>query len=80
MPLHDIKVGVWCALSATRITGPILFLDTINSDGYSRQAPTHFVFSLSDDENEDRFFQENSATAHTASNPIVQLPIQPVIQ
>jgi len=61
MPLHD-KVGVWCALSATRIIGTILFLDTINSEGYSRQAPTQFVFSLSDDENEYRFFQENGAT------------------
>jgi hypothetical protein len=69
MALHDIKVGVWCALSATRITGPIiLFLE-----GYSRQAPTLFVFSLSDDEKEHRFFQENSATAHTATNSITIL-------
>ena len=25
VPLHDITVGVWCALSATRIMRPILF-------------------------------------------------------
>jgi len=49
------KVGLWCALSVTRIIGTILFLDTINSEGYSRQAPTQFILSLSDDENEYRF-------------------------
>ena len=64
------KVGVWCALSATRIIGTILFLDTKNSEGYSRQAPTQFILSLSDDENEHRFFQKK----------MVQLPIQPIIQ
>jgi hypothetical protein len=74
MSLHDIKVGVWCALSATRIFGPILFLDRINSEGYSRQALTHFILNLSDDdENKYRFFQENSATAHTANNSITIL-------
>jgi hypothetical protein len=24
-PLHDIKVGVWCAVSARRVIGPIFF-------------------------------------------------------
>jgi len=27
VPLHDIHVGVWCAVSATRIIGPI-YLDS----------------------------------------------------
>jgi hypothetical protein len=28
--LHDVKVGVWCAMSVNRITGAIFFL-TMNS-------------------------------------------------
>jgi hypothetical protein len=33
-PLHDIKVGVWCAVSTRRVIGPIFFGDTVNSDRY----------------------------------------------
>lgn len=29
VPLHDVMVGMWCAVNAIRITGPI-FSDTIN--------------------------------------------------
>ena len=34
--LFGCKVGMWCAVSATRITGPI-FLDTVNSERYHGQ-------------------------------------------
>lgn len=33
--LHDSKLGVWCALSVTRIIWPISFSTTINSGKYS---------------------------------------------
>jgi hypothetical protein len=29
VPLHSEKVGVWCALSPRRITGPIFFHETV---------------------------------------------------
>jgi hypothetical protein len=29
--LSDIKVGMWCAISAIRIVGPILLSETINA-------------------------------------------------
>ena len=34
MPLHDIIVGVWCAICAVTIIGPIVFSDPKNSVGY----------------------------------------------
>jgi len=58
------------AIQGSTVTGTILFLNIINSEGYSRQAPTWFIFNLSDDENEYRFFQENGATAHIANNSV----------
>jgi hypothetical protein len=36
-PLHGIKFGVWCAVSATIAFGPFFFLDKINSERYSMQ-------------------------------------------
>ena len=29
IPLHDVKIGVWCAVSATRIIRPIIFSDAL---------------------------------------------------
>jgi hypothetical protein len=30
IPLHPVKVGVWCAVSARRIVGSVFFNETIN--------------------------------------------------
>jgi hypothetical protein len=29
VPPHDIKVGMWCAMNAKQITGPIFYVETI---------------------------------------------------
>lgn len=31
LPLHDLKVGIWCAVSVQRINGPMPFSKTLNS-------------------------------------------------
>ncbi|PSN40865.1 hypothetical protein C0J52_20149, partial [Blattella germanica] len=36
VPLHPIKIGVWCAVSARRIIGPVFFEGRVNSDFYVR--------------------------------------------
>jgi hypothetical protein len=36
---HDIKVGVWCTVSAMRITGPTLSLNNINSEDLMVKLP-----------------------------------------
>jgi hypothetical protein len=35
-PLHDMKIGVWYAVSARRIIGPIFCHEIVNSDRYVR--------------------------------------------
>jgi len=48
-----IKVGTWCAVSATRITGPMFCSDTIQSQrGTFDKLPHSFVFNLSGEEKE----------------------------
>jgi hypothetical protein len=42
VPLHDIKLGVWCAMNAKRIIGPIFYAETINSDRYVGLILTEF--------------------------------------
>lgn len=34
VPFHNQKVGVWCAVSAWRIDGPVLLYDRGNSEHY----------------------------------------------
>jgi hypothetical protein len=34
VPLHDQKVGVWCAVRGRRIIGPVFVYDTVNSERY----------------------------------------------
>ena len=40
--LHDVKVGVWSAISVTRIIRHISFLDKINLESLTFQIPTPF--------------------------------------
>jgi len=44
VPLHDVKVGVWCATSATKIIGPIFFFwdHSIHMDTLHMFWPTLF--------------------------------------
>ena len=70
VPLHDQKIGVWCAVTAERIIGPIFFDDTINSDRYRRNILEPFFQQLTDDELRYAYFQQDSATAHTAHNSL----------
>jgi len=34
VPVHDVGVGMWCAISAARIDEPILIPETMNSYQY----------------------------------------------
>jgi hypothetical protein len=37
VPLHDVKVDAWCALSVRRNMGPVFPADTTNAEIYARQ-------------------------------------------
>lgn len=64
-PLHDEKIGLWCAISGHRIVGPIFFDETVNSDVYIRIF-NEFYEQLTNDEREYCFFQQDGATCHTS--------------
>jgi hypothetical protein len=46
VPLHDQKIGVWCAITASRIVGPIFFENAINSERYVSDILRPFFGSL----------------------------------
>jgi hypothetical protein len=47
LPLYDQTVGVWCAISANRITGPILNEGTLDSQRYINEILNPFFVNLS---------------------------------
>jgi hypothetical protein len=51
VPLHDLKVGVWSAISAWRITEPAFLHKTINSKLYMRLILSPFFDQLTDEGN-----------------------------
>lgn len=69
-PLHDQKAGVWCAVSAHRIIGPIFFHQTLNSARYIYYIFYPFVAALTEEEKTYSYFQHNGATAHTAGRTL----------
>jgi hypothetical protein len=66
VPLHPAKVGVWCILSARKIVGPVFFNETINCERYVQATLRQFFSELTEEERLCGWFQQDSATAHTA--------------
>jgi hypothetical protein len=61
-----VKVGVWCAVSAIRIFVPVFFKETLNCDTYEQVILGHFFPVLTEEERLYGWFQQDSATDHTA--------------
>ena len=59
-------MGVWCAISRRRIIGPLFFETTINAEAY-QELIQQFIALLQVDER-NFWFQQYSATAHTAAS------------
>jgi hypothetical protein len=62
VPLHDLKVGVWCAISAWRAIQPMSFHKTINSEHYVRMSLSPFSGQLTDEKSYRHFMQHNAKT------------------
>jgi hypothetical protein len=65
MSLHDEKIGVWVVMSRSRIVGPILFSETLNSQRSCDNIVRPFIAQLKEDEIDKAHFQQDGATAHT---------------
>ena len=70
MPLHDEKIGVWCAISRARLIGPIFFTGTINQECYRTEILQPFLSRLTQAEVEAGWFQQDGATAQTAHSSL----------
>jgi hypothetical protein len=60
-----VKVGVWCALNARRIVGPVFFNETINSERYVQVILRQFFPDLTEEKRFYGWFQQDSDSAHT---------------
>ena len=49
-PFDPVKIGVWCAMSRTRIIGPKFFKETVTVQRYRNNNLTAFYQELQDDE------------------------------
>jgi hypothetical protein len=70
VPLHNQKIGVWCAVSASRIIGPIFFDTTVNTGTYL-QIFENFYSQLTENERQQCFFQH--ATCHTSHHSLTRI-------
>ena len=59
-------MGVWCAISRSRIIGPLFFETTMNTEAYM-ELIQQFIALLQVGER-NCWFQQDSATAHTAAS------------
>ena len=67
MPLHDEKILVWCAISASKIYGPFFFLENVNQDNYLEMLQNFFWPKHLRTENYKKYyFQQDGARPHTA--------------
>ena len=64
-PLHDLKIDVWCAVSGTKIVGPIFFESTVNTDVYLHILE-QFNDQLTPQDKMQFFFLQDGATCHTS--------------
>jgi hypothetical protein len=66
VPLHPVKVGVWCAVIGRKIVGSVFFSKTINCKRCIQVILGQFFPELTEEERLYSWFQQDSATAHTA--------------
>jgi len=73
--LHDIKVGVWCAVSTIKIIRLITFSNTVNSRRYTGQILTPLFENLGDERNKHRSFLQDSALCNIFRDQIISHPL-----
>lgn len=69
-PLHPEKIGVWAAISARRLIGPIFFNGSINAERYREEILQPFFNELHDDELREGYFQQDGARPHCTAETL----------
>jgi hypothetical protein len=70
LPLYNQTVGVWCAIRATRITGPTFYEGTLDAQRYINEILNPFFINLAAAEEIFGYFMQDGATPHTAKEAI----------
>lgn len=71
VPLHSLRVTVWCALTETSIIGPFFFetpdgqTTTVNGERYGAMLREYFIPEADNMDLVNPFFQQDGATCHT---------------
>lgn len=79
-PLHALKTIVWCGLGSEGIIGPYFSENeagqtaTINGERYRNMLTNYFWHELDGMDQEETWFQQNGATAHTSGETMALLP------
>jgi hypothetical protein len=71
--LHRQKVGVRVAISREMITGSIFFYNSVTSDSYCNDIQCTFFGELNGNELSNAWFQQDGATARTATQSMTLL-------
>jgi hypothetical protein len=69
VPFHNQKIGVWCAIAASQIVGPIFLENTIQS-GMSVTLLGLFFLTALRKKKRHGYFMQDGATAHTVTYSI----------
>ena len=69
MPLHSVKLTIWCAISSHGVIGPYVFTDTVNSERYLSLLKNKFVPALRKRaaNMQNVWFMQDGATAYTSN-------------
>ncbi|PSN47830.1 hypothetical protein C0J52_16446, partial [Blattella germanica] len=65
VPLHDLKIGVWCTMRAKRVIESIFFNEAVNFERCMTNILTPFIQNLTGNEKVYGYFQQYGAPAHT---------------
>jgi hypothetical protein len=66
LPFYDWRIGVWCAMRANRINGPIVYKGTLDAERYNSEILNPFFVDLASAEERLSYFTQNGASPHTA--------------